>query len=90
MKYRIGFVSNSSSSSFAISRLDITAEQLYQIINHEALASSFSMFCDTEDAWSIDDSAVDVITGSTWMDNFDMELFLNRIRIDNDKIQWGN
>jgi hypothetical protein len=89
MKIRDGFVSNSSSSSFVISRQDITAKQLYQIVNHGELASDFGTPCPPGDAWSIDDSAAEVIEGSTWMDNFNMHEFLENIGVDADKIKWG-
>ncbi|KKK81672.1 hypothetical protein LCGC14_2811080 [marine sediment metagenome] len=90
MKIRDGFVSNSSSSSFVISRQDITAKQLYQIINHEALASSFGTPCPPEDAWSIDDTLAEVVSGSCWMDSFNMREFMENIGVDVEKVKWDS
>ena len=88
MKNRQGFVSNSSSSSFVISLSDITAKQLKMIENYESMAEAFDLeVC--EPLWFIDTDA-NVVKGHTWMDNFDMRHFLNKIvEIDEDLIEWG-
>ena len=88
MKIRDGFVSNSSSSSFVISRNDLSATQLYQLIHHEELASSFGLHCDPMDAWYVDDDLANIVKGSTHMDNFSMVEFFNYIGIDIDKVKW--
>lgn len=81
MKFRKGFVTNSSSSSFLIQLKDLTPHQLYSIANHEK---------ETDDPWSIviKDG---IMHGSTDMDNFDMENYMKKLGVDMDKVEFdGN
>jgi hypothetical protein len=80
VKIRNGFVSNSSSSSFAILRSNLTDLQVQQIQNHDDEAG--------DNAWTIEVGRC--VIGNTSMDNFDMAEFLSKIGICDCKIKWGN
>ncbi len=88
MKARIGFVSNSSSSSFMISLSKITDEQKEAIVNHidTARKMAFDTFFDS---WDIKIES-DTLHGCTAMDNFDMETFLSLLGVRNSDITWGD
>jgi hypothetical protein len=79
MKIRIGFVSNSSSSSFVIPLHYISAFQLEQIKNHGTQADG--------DAWGINVTET-TVEGSTSMDNFDMHHFLYEIGVPEARVTW--
>ena len=81
MKTRIGFVSNSSSSSFAIYKKHLTGMQLERIRNHYEVAK--------DDSWGVQESD-DVIGASTWMDNFSMRQFLEEIGVKEEVIEWSD
>lgn len=96
MRLRIGFVSNSSSSSFVIVREFVNDLQVEQIKNHIEVSKQLDKIPgawkgefdnDPGDAWDIrvDD---DFVSGSTLMDNFDMYAFLVSIGIDMSKVQF--
>ncbi len=85
MKIRKGFVSNSSSSSFVISLNNITATQLKMIEDHYKI----SELLDDGDRWTINSNG-SVVTGYTWMDNFDMCSFLaDVVGVSDEFISWG-
>lgn len=84
MKVRSGFVSNSSSSSFIVSLKDITPAQYLAIVNNQYDDQGF---CNSSDAWDIDVSDTE-IRGSTFMDNYSMREFFEKIGVDNDKVKW--
>lgn len=93
MKTRLGFVSNSSSSSFILEKKDLTELQIVLIKNYfivakklydEGLLQNLSM-CD---CWSIVEHE-DTIEGYTDMDNFYMYLYLKFIGIDLKPKKWG-
>jgi len=89
MKIRNGFVSNSSSSSFVIYKKDLRCScQVEQIKNHSKLGKEMGMgYADESWAIVVDDSK---IVGSTWMDNFEMKEFLEKIGINMKKIKWSD
>ena len=89
MKIRMGFVSNSSSSSFTIDKKYLTEEQIEQIHNHINVALENKSECDfgcfsedraRDDVWNICENETEIY-GNTWMDNFDMEEFLSFIGV---------
>jgi len=88
MKIRIGFVSNSSSSSFTISKDDLTELQIALIKNHSEEGAKYGIAY-PEDAWNISETDTDV-EGYTSMDNFNMEGFMKRIGINTDKADWSH
>ena len=90
MKIRTGFVSNSSSASFVIKLVDITADQLCQIDRHcyAAKTNNWEEF-NIQDPWDIViDNAAGTVSGYTLMDNFGMLNFLLKIGVPEDKIEW--
>ena len=88
MKTRMTFVSNSSSSSFAILKKYLSEEQIGQIADHAILGEEMGMHWSKSDEWTIR-STPDAIIGETWMDNFDMETFLEKIGVPMDKVEWS-
>ena len=87
MKMRNGFVSNSSSSSFVIMKRDLTEDQLRQIRDHAEIAADMVDLDGADQPWSIDEDDF-MIKGSTWMDNFDMSDYLDRIGVEATNIRW--
>jgi len=93
MKQRNGFVSNSSSSSFVISRSKLTDEQVYKIENHieywnrvvEVVPGSCA--AREEDAWDIRVNE-EAVGGYAFMDNFSMVKFLKHIGVNEYDIEW--
>ena len=86
MKIRSGFVSNSSSSSFLISKQALSPHQIELITNYPQYVEGFFMHNDVP-GWSIEETKF-FIKGSTSMDNFDMSTYLERIGVDDDAIEW--
>lgn len=89
MIFRMGFVSNSSSSSFAIKMVNLNAGQKQLIWNHDDQIDEDRIF---DDAWTIreeDREGEKYITGTTWLDNFDMETYLHDVvGIPDEFITW--
>lgn len=86
MKLRIGFVTNSSSSSFTIAKSDLTDDQIEKIKNYFEAAKEVGMN-DFDDWWDINETNFN-INGFTCMDNGDMLKFLRLIGVDRDNIEW--
>lgn len=84
VKFREGFVSNSSSSSFIITLTDLTPSQILCLNN---LSMSGDNTFD-RDPWSIFEEC-GCLHGSTSMDNFDMKSFLRNLDIPDNVISWG-
>jgi hypothetical protein len=88
MKTRSGFVSNSSSSSFLISKHTLSPHQINLILDHIKHGPEFFIeYCEPESAWSIEETKY-YIKGHTMMDNFDMDTYLERIGVDEEAIEW--
>lgn len=85
MKLRIGFVTNSSSSSFTIAKSDLTDDQIEKIKNYFEVAKKIGMN-DFDDGWDINETNFN-INGFTYMDNGDMLKFLRLIGVDRDNIE---
>jgi hypothetical protein len=84
MKIRLGFVSNSSSSSFLIPINALNDSQILSLQNHIEITNS-----DISEKWEI------VVTekcvyGFTFFDNFDMHYFIQEdIKLTEKYIYWG-
>ena len=87
MKIRSDYVTNSSSSSFAILKKDLDDDQIDAIKNHIWLAEKLKLRLYSQ-AWSIDEDE-NFIYGDTYMDNFDMEAFLKAIDVNLAKVIWN-
>lgn len=93
MKLRLGFVSNSSSSSFVIKKSDLTSTQIEKIWNHIEWAKTINSKRETPnkyrwlDAWKISEDD-ETISGYTTMDNFSMDEFLEDIGIPEQVIDY--
>ena len=88
MKIRNGFVSNSSSSSFIIDKNKITDLQKSLIYNHiEKAESMFKIYSYEGDRWDIYETE-DQIAGYTFMNNFNMCEFFEKIGINPEDVEW--
>lgn len=89
MKCRVGFVTNSSSSSFIVNMKDLTPEQIEIIKKPKEKAEELGL-CEysTPDSWWVKTDG-EKIVGWTYMDNFDWIEFLEKIGVDLKKVKKG-
>ncbi len=89
MKIRIGFVSNSSASSFTLDKSLLTAIQADQIKDHINVARANKWYdldyMEEDDAWSIRDAGT-LLHLSTSMTNFNMTGFVHKIGVPKEAI----
>lgn len=89
MKARSDFVTNSSSSSFIISKKRLNNNQIVSIKNHFEIAKKMGIVDLKWDyPYQIEENE-DCITGYVYMDNFDMRLFLDKIGVKEEDVEWG-
>ena len=93
MKQRSGFVSNSSSSSFVISKKALKKGQLKKIRNHMHKGTVMGLYTswnsNIDDSWLIT-KEFGMVKGTTMMANFPMREFLEKIGVNMDAVTWGD
>lgn len=99
MKNRIGFVSNSSSSSFILFKDILSDKQLDMVMNYDKWITFLKeidnvTFNDKfdyyhSDPWRIYENE-DYIFGETSMDNFDISEYFDYIKIDQKYLKWDD
>lgn len=87
LKYRIDFVTNSSSSSFIIAKKHLDEDQIEAIRSHSLLGEKLGISC-FDESWDIKEDE-DFITGYTFMDNFSMSDLFDIIGINQKIVFWG-
>ncbi len=87
MKVRNDFVTNSSSSSFIISKRCLDDDQIEAIRKHGKLGEILNMWC-ADEPWNILEND-NYISGWTGMDNFNMGDFLQTIGVADRNVNWS-
>lgn len=80
MKYRHGFVSNSSSASFMVPKSRISGTE-------GAALLAYNISEENTDGWTVWEDG-DCIRGSTFMDNDALDEYLDSINFDMKKMEW--
>jgi hypothetical protein len=95
MKIKLDFITNSSSANFTIPKIHLNEKQILMIHSHIELGNA--LMCNENrnwnptqnDGWQVRETK-DAIEGSTYMDNFDMLWFLEKIGIKRDHINYSH
>lgn len=88
MKIRNDFVTNSSSSSFIISKKHLDEDQIEAIREHAELGKALGMWTNWSFEWDINENE-DFISGYTSMDNFSMYNFFEEIGVPDRFVKWS-
>jgi len=83
MKKRDGFVSNSSSSSFIISKKYLSIDQIAKIKDNRNCGHEYA----DSDYWNIEEDEA-TLRGQTFMDNFYIDNYMEEIGVDMPKVKW--
>jgi hypothetical protein len=91
MRFREGFVSNSSSSSFVLKKKDLKKFQICAIKYHMEFGKLLGLECTDHECnkweiYGIKDDNSKTITLSTSMTNFDMREFLKKIGVPDEVV----
>ena len=86
MKIRVDFVTNSSSSSFSISKDKLSKKQVLAIINHSELGEMIGIEYSSH-AWKVNVTD-EIVSADTYMNNFNMGEFLDNIGVDRRLVEW--
>ena len=94
MKFRTGFVSNSSSASFIVDASELSDFEIFLIEHHgecsrffHALDKNFPR-CDPGEEWWIHDHGDGSLSGGTDMTNYNLKAYCARIGVDPTLIEW--
>lgn len=87
MKVRFDFVTNSSSSSFVISKSAVTEEQKQKIFDYVNHAKEVMPDDYLDNGWEIEEG--EYILGRTNMDNFDMRKYLELIGVPQEAVRFS-